>query len=72
MSKYTKKLKYMKDKEAEQTIPISKPLHRTGNNWTKPLFVTQLRPIIWSAVYSKEKRYEFVVLYDWTKHIIFK
>lgn len=46
MSKYTKKFKYKKDKEAEQTIQISKPLHRPGNNLTKPLFVTQLRPII--------------------------
>lgn len=56
MSKYTKKFKYKKDKEAEQTIQISKPLHRPGNNLTKPLFVTQLRPIIWTAVYSKEKK----------------
>lgn len=63
----------MKDKEAEQTIQISKPLHRTGKNWTKPVFVTQLRPIIWSVSYLKEKKKDQLVdLYDWTKHIILK
>lgn len=63
----------MKDKEAEETIQISKPLHRTGNNWTKPVFVTQLRPIIWSIIYSKEKKKDQLVdLYGWAKHIIFK